>query len=84
MAWRGSGTLEELLKIAPDMYDITVFGAEPHPNWQPILLSPVLAGEMSLQDIILNDHQWYIDNGIELLLNNKVTKIDRKGQEDLR
>ena len=77
----GVRTLEELLKIAPDMYDITVFGAEPHPNYNRILLSPVLAGEMSLQDIILNDHQWYIDNGIELLLNNKVTKIDRKGRK---
>ena len=40
----GVRTLEELLKIAPDLYDITVFGAEPHPNYNRILLSPVLAG----------------------------------------
>src|SRR5690606_16898387 len=44
----GCRTLEELLKIAPDLYRITVFGSEPHPNYNRILLSPVLAGEMSV------------------------------------
>ena len=39
----GVRTIEELLTIAPDLYDITVFGAEPHPNYNRILLSPVLA-----------------------------------------
>ena len=41
----GIRTVEELLKVAPDLYDITVFGAEPHPNYNRIMLSPVLAGE---------------------------------------
>ena len=50
----GVRTLEELLKIAPDLYDITVFGAEPHPNYNRILLSPVLAGEQTLDQIVLN------------------------------
>jgi nitrite reductase (NADH) large subunit len=77
----GVRTLEELIKIAPEMYDITVFGAEPHPNYNRILLSPVLAGEMTVQDIILNDLQWYADNNIDLRLNNKVTKIDRKARK---
>ena len=45
----GVRTLEELLKLAPDAYDITVFGAEPHPNYNRILLSPVLAGEQTLR-----------------------------------
>ena len=40
----GVRTLEELLKLNSDFYDITVFGAEPHPNYNRILLSPVLAG----------------------------------------
>ncbi|MDD3326600.1 MAG: nitrite reductase large subunit NirB [Zoogloea sp.] len=73
----GVRTLEELRKIAPEMYDITVFGAEPHPNYNRILLSPVLAGEMTIQDIILNDLQWYADNGITLHLGSTVTAIDR-------
>jgi hypothetical protein len=50
----GVRTLEELLKIAPELYDITVFGAEPHPNYNRILLSPVLAGEQTIDEIILN------------------------------
>ncbi|WP_448680183.1 nitrite reductase large subunit NirB [Pseudomonas nicosulfuronedens] len=73
----GVRTLEELLKIAPDLYDITVFGAEPHPNYNRILLSPVLAGEQAFDDIVLNDLNWYSENGIRLLLNRRVTRIDR-------
>ncbi|QEL64438.1 nitrite reductase [NAD(P)H] large subunit [Oryzomicrobium terrae] len=73
----GCRTLEELLKIAPDHYDITVFGAEPHPNYNRILLSPVLAGEMTLDEIVLNDLAWYADNGIALHVNKKVVQIDR-------
>jgi nitrite reductase (NADH) large subunit len=73
----GCRTLEELLKLEPDLYDITVFGAEPHPNYNRILLSPVLAGEMTLPDIVLNDHAWYKNNGITLHAGKKVTRIDR-------
>ena len=74
----GVRTLEELLKLAPGLYDITVFGAEPHPNYNRILLSPVLAGEQTFEEIVLNDLNWYADNGIKLLLGRKVVKIDRK------
>ena len=77
----GCRTLEELLKIAPEMYDITVFGAEPHPNYNRILLSPVLAGEMTVQDIILNDWDWYRDNNITLHTGKKIVKIDRKARK---
>jgi nitrite reductase (NADH) large subunit len=76
----GVRTLEELLKLAPDLYDITVFGAEPHPNYNRILLSPVLAGEQTFEEIVLNDLNWYADNGIKLLLGCKVVKIDRKAR----
>ena len=73
----GVRTLEELLKIAPGQYEITVFGAEPHPNYNRILLSPVLAGEMQIQDIILNELDWYAENGIRLHTGKTVTQIDR-------
>ena len=73
----GVRTLEELLKIAPDLYDITVFGAEPHPNYNRILLSPVLAGEQTLPEIVLNPLAWYADMGITLHLGKPVTRIDR-------
>ena len=74
----GVRTLEELLKVAPDLYEITVFGAEPHPNYNRILLSPVLAGEQTLDEIILNPLKWYADHGIRLHLNRKVVNVDRR------
>jgi nitrite reductase (NADH) large subunit len=73
----GVRTLEELLKIAPEFYNITVFGAEPHPNYNRILLSPVLAGEQTLDQIVLNDWGWYTDNGITLHAGWTVTEVDR-------
>ena len=73
----GVRTLEEVLKLAPDLYDITVFGAEPYANYNRILLSPVLAGEQTIQDIMLNDEDWYREHGITLHLGKKITQIDR-------
>ena len=73
----GVRTLEELLKLAPDMYDITVFGAEPHPNYNRILLSPVLAGEQTVDEIVLNSWDWYTDNHITLHAGKKVVEVDR-------
>jgi nitrite reductase (NADH) large subunit len=73
----GVRSIEELLKIAPDLYDITVFGAEPHPNYNRILLSPVLAGEQTIDEIVLNDWAWYTDNGVTLHAGCTVTEVDR-------
>jgi len=73
----GVRTLEELLKIAPELYDITVFGAEPHPNYNRILLSPVLAGEQTLDEIVLNDWAWYQEHSITLHAGKTVTEVDR-------
>ncbi|OYY62174.1 MAG: nitrite reductase large subunit [Hydrogenophilales bacterium 28-61-11] len=77
----GVRALEELLKLAPDLYDVTVFGAEPHPNYNRILLSPVLAGEQTVDDIVLNPLDWYSENNITLHVGNKVVKIDRNKRE---
>ncbi|MFA5081684.1 MAG: nitrite reductase large subunit NirB [Hydrogenophilaceae bacterium] len=73
----GIRTLEELLKLAPDLYDITVFGEEPHPNYNRILLSPVLAGEQTVDEIVLNSREWYAEQGITLHTGKRVVKIDR-------
>jgi nitrite reductase (NADH) large subunit len=77
----GVRTLEELLRIAPDLYDITVFGAEPHPNYNRILLSPVLAGEQTIEQIILNPLSWYAEHGITVHLGRKVTQVNRARRE---
>lgn len=76
----GIRTIEELLKIAPDLYDITVFGAEPHPNYNRIMLSPVLAGEQTIDDIILNPVAWYAQHGINLHMGKVVTSVDRRNR----
>src|SRR5437016_9283878 len=73
----GVRTLEELLKIAPGRHDITVFGAEPHPNYNRILLSPVLAGEQRFDEIVLNDLDWYGRQGIRLHVGVPALRIDR-------
>ncbi len=73
----GVRTIEELIKLSPDLYDITVFGAEPHPNYNRILLSPVLAGEQTLDEIVLNSWDWYKENNITLHAGKKVVEVDR-------
>lgn len=73
----GMRVVEELLKISPDLYDITVFGDEPYPNYNRIMLSPVLANEQTIDDIILNTREWYAENNITLHTNARVNKIDR-------
>ncbi|WP_050411291.1 NAD(P)/FAD-dependent oxidoreductase [Massilia sp. NR 4-1] len=74
----GMRTVEELLKFDPQHYDITVFGAEPHGNYNRILLSPVLAGEKTVDDIMLNTREWYEHHGITLHAGDPVERIDRK------
>ncbi|MET0015132.1 MAG: nitrite reductase large subunit NirB [Sedimenticola sp.] len=73
----GVRTLEELLKLSPEKYDITVFGDEPHPNYNRIMLSPVLAGEKQFDEIILNSAEWYAEHNITLYSGSPVTRIDR-------
>lgn len=62
----GMKTVEELLLSAPNSYDITVFGAEPYGNYNRIMLSAVLSGEKGMNEIIINDRQWYSDHNIRL------------------
>jgi nitrite reductase (NADH) large subunit len=73
----GMRAVEELLALAPDMYDITVFGSEPHGNYNRILLSPVLASEKTVDDIMLNTRDWYAEHKITLIAGDEVVKIDR-------
>lgn len=73
----GMRTVDELLKIAPDVYDIEVFGAEPHGNYNRILLSPVLSGEKRVDEIMLHPLAWYAQRGVTLHLGDPVIEIDR-------
>ncbi len=79
----GIRAIEELFKhnttgdVGCERYDITVIGAEPHPNYNRIMLSPVLAGEQTIDDIILNSIEWYEENNIELITGDAATEISR-------
>ncbi|MDB5976736.1 MAG: nirB domain binding binding [Nevskia sp.] len=73
----GMRVIEDLLRIAPELYDITIFGAEPHGNYNRILLSPVLAGEKRFEDIVLHDLAWYARQGITLHTGDPVVSINR-------
>ncbi len=77
----GVRTVEEILKLDPERYAITVIGDEPYGNYNRILLSPVLAGENTIEDIILNPPEWYAENGIELIKGVAAVTIDRVARE---
>jgi len=71
----GVACVEQILKHAPK-FEIAIFGDETHVNYNRILLSSVLAGEKSPDDIVLNDLDWYGRNNIHLRLGVRVTVVD--------
>ncbi|MED2947271.1 NADPH-nitrite reductase [Bacillus subtilis] len=76
----GVRAIEEILSVAKDEFQITIFGAEPHPNYNRILLSRVLQGDTDIKDITLNDWDWYKENNIQLYTNETVIKVDTKNK----
>ncbi|HEY0826772.1 MAG TPA: nitrite reductase large subunit NirB [Bacilli bacterium] len=76
----GVNTVEHILKLAPNKFDITIFGTEPHPNYNRILLSYVLSGDSSVNDIVINSYEWYESNGITLYTDHTVTEINTEQQ----
>ncbi len=76
----GMRTVEELLSRAPVRFDVSVFGDEPHPNYNRIMLSSVLAGEKTMDDIVINPRAWYAENGVTLHAGDPVVAIDRSAR----
>jgi nitrite reductase (NADH) large subunit len=76
----GCRAVEEILARDSERYRITIFGAEPRVNYTRIMLSPVLAGEKSFEEIIINGQDWYDDNGIDLIAGDPVASIDRQAK----
>jgi len=72
--------LDRLFDIAPDAYDVTVFNAEPRTNYDRIMLSPVLSGEKSYEEIVIHGDRWYEDHQVTLFKGKKVIEIDRERQ----
>jgi len=77
----GVRTVEEILKRNADIFDITIIGEEPYPNYNRIMLSNVLQGKTTIDDIYINEWSWYQENHIHLLTGEKVIKINREKKE---
>jgi nitrite reductase (NADH) large subunit len=76
----GIRCIEEILKINPTAFEITIFGSEPHVNYNRILLSTILQGGTSFKDITLNNRDWYNSHDIQLYTGETVCHIDTKRQ----
>ena len=70
--------LEHLFEKAPGAYEVTIFNAEPRVNYNRIMLSPVLAGEKSYEEIVIHGDDWYAQHGVTLHKGKRVATIDRE------
>ncbi|OWU80630.1 nitrite reductase large subunit NirB [Phaeobacter sp. 22II1-1F12B] len=69
--------IEHLVETTPDAYDITLFNAEPRGNYNRIMLSPVLSGEKTYEEIVTHDDAWYAANGVTCRFGERIDHIDR-------
>ena len=76
----GIRTIEEILERANDLYDITVIGKEPYPNYNRIMLSNILQNKMTVEETIMNPYEWYEEHDIKLITNDPVVDVDRANQ----
>jgi nitrite reductase (NADH) large subunit len=70
--------LEHLTDTDPNAYDITLFNAEPRGNYNRIMLSPVLSGEKTYEEIVTHDDDWYAEKGVNCRFGEIVVEIDRE------
>lgn len=74
----GARTVEEILARGGDrQFDITIFGAEPHGNYNRIMLSAVLNGSREADDIFLHPREWYAKHNLTLHAGVRVESINR-------
>ncbi|HAO39516.1 MULTISPECIES: FAD-dependent oxidoreductase [unclassified Afipia] len=72
--------VEELAKRALGRYAIAVIGDEPRLAYNRVLLSSVLAGETTSQDIELRSASWWRDRGVTLTYGCAANSIDLNGR----
>lgn len=72
--------VEEALRRSPGCYALTVVGKEPHPAYNRVLLSSLLAGDIGEDDIRLRDYAWYSENGIDLITGDAAARLDLTGR----
>ena len=72
--------VEEIVRTAPQRFMTTVLGAEAEPAYNRVLLSPLLAGEIGIDDVAMRSRAWYAQNRINLMTGARVTEIDANGK----
>ncbi|MDI4232824.1 MULTISPECIES: FAD-dependent oxidoreductase [unclassified Bradyrhizobium] len=75
--------VDELSKVALGRYAIAVIGSEPRLAYNRVLLSSVLAGETTSEDIELQPASWWRDRGVTLKYGCVATEID-VGRRELK
>jgi nitrite reductase (NADH) large subunit len=75
----GVACVEQILRHS-SKFDITIFGDETHVNYNRIMLSSVLAGEKSGDEIVLNGLDWYGRNNIDLRLGVRIVGVDSQAK----
>ena len=76
----GLACIEEILKLDPERYEISMFGGEPHLNYNRVLLSHVLRGEKDIKDLYLHDRPWYETRGVKVIAGVKAVELRRKSR----
>lgn len=76
-------TIEEVLHLDSNKYDIEIFAEEPHVNYNRIMLSYLLSGEKTFEDTIINHQNWYEEHNITLHKSNKIHSIDQENKRIL-
>ncbi len=79
-AGMATGRAIEHLRDAGSNLAITLFNAEPRGNYNRIMLSPVLAGDKTYEEIVTHDDAWYAENNVTCHFGEKVVAIDREAK----
>ncbi len=76
----GLASIEEVLKLDPERYEISMYGGEPHLNYNRVLLAQVLRGEKDIKDLYLHDRSWYETRGVKVVAGVKAIELRRKSR----
>ncbi len=73
----GIRLVERLCELAPEHYRILIIGDEPQGAYNRIMLTPVLSGEKSFDEIVTHETTWYQRHNVTLMAGTAVVEICR-------
>ncbi|MFN2364719.1 MAG: NAD(P)/FAD-dependent oxidoreductase [Halarsenatibacteraceae bacterium] len=72
----GISAVKEINQVKDQDVDVIVISKEKDPFYYRPRLIECLSGDISVEDIIINDREWFEKNDIELLLGKKVIDVN--------